>query len=179
MLERTDPSTLSGANAKKAFYINAYNILAIDLVLKHWPVESIRDIGSWIRPVWRREAGKIAGEPVTLHQVEHEILRPMGDPRIHMAIVCASLSCPDLAARPYRGSALEQQLDHQTRLFLSNPKKGAAERGEALAISKIFDWFAADFESGGGVRAWLRRYGVMSEADTLRYLPYDWRVNGS
>ena len=121
-LKEFSPERLRNRQEKLAFYINAYNILAIKVVLDHWPVQSIKDVGSWFSPVWKRQAGQIGGKTVTLDEIEHKILRTMAEPRIHMAIVCASLSCPDLRNEPYSAARLEEQLEDQTGKFLNNPK---------------------------------------------------------
>jgi hypothetical protein len=171
-----------------AFWINTYNILAIDLVVKSYPVESIKDIGSFFSPVWKRPAGTVNRREVTLHKIEHEILRPMGDPRIHAALVCASTSCPSLRREPYTAGDLDAQLDDTVRVWLASPEKGlridrAAKR---VILSPIFDWFEEDFAARGGAlafatayapdpeRAWLERHG--READIV-YLDYDWALN--
>ncbi len=188
-LAQVDPDELATRPERLAFWINAYNVLAIDLVARHQPLESIRDIGSLFSPVWDREAGRIRGRAVTLGQIEHEILRPMGDPRIHAAIVCASVSCPPLRREPWTASRLDAQLEDTLRSWLADPEKGArVERADAeVHLSRIFDWFEEDFEPRGGVlafvgaylpaddRAWLERNA--SRID-LEYLPYDWNVNG-
>ena len=164
---------------KLAFYINAYNILAIKIIIDHWPVSSIRDIGNWLNPVWKKDAGTIGGKNVTLHAVEHEILRKMGDPRIHMAIVCASVSCPDLRQEAYTARQLNAQLDAQSLNFLSNSKKGLLRQGNRVHVSKIFYWFEEDFDSMGGLVAFFRKYkpelpaGMEIETD----LNYDWELN--
>ncbi len=171
-----------------AFWINAYNIAAMDLVARGEPADSIRDLGSLFRPVWKRPAGVIAGRERTLHEIEHEILRPMGEPRIHAAIVCASVSCPALRREPWRAERLDAQLDDAMRRFLASPEKGLRLEAvrRTVRLSKIFDWFAGDFERAGGVlpfaarfapqpaRAWLRQ-----NADVARvaWLPYDWSLN--
>jgi len=100
-LASVDPAALETRSQRLAFWINAYNILAIDLVLGRYPVASIRDIGSFFSPVWKAEAGRIGGKARSLAEIEHEILRPLGEPRIHAAIVCASVSCPDLRREPF------------------------------------------------------------------------------
>ena len=111
---------LSTREEKLAFYINTYNILALKMVTDHWPIDSIKDIGSLLSPVWDKPAGELGGKTVTLGDVEHKILRPMGEPRIHLAIVCASVSCPDLRNEVYTAAKLEAQLDDQARRFLDN-----------------------------------------------------------
>ncbi len=175
-------------DAAMAFWIDAYNVLAIDTVLRAWPVDSIRDAGNLLWPVWKRDAGVAAGRPVTLHEIEHEILRSMGDPRIHSAIVCASTSCPSLRRAPFSGGDLDAALDDTMRAWLASPTKGMrVDRARRrITVSKIFDWFADDFDAVGGVRAVLARYAPEADrawlaangADApLDYFDYDWRLN--
>ncbi len=174
------PGQLEGDKERLAFYINTYNILAIKTVVDNWPVESIKDAGSFLKSVWKKKAGIIGGREISLHEIEHEILRPMGDPRIHMAIVCASISCPDLRTEPYTADKLNEQLDDQVEKFLSNPQKGLMVEGNKARTSKIFDWFEKDFKSTyGSVKAFISRYSNLSADAELRpNLPYNWSVNG-
>jgi hypothetical protein len=162
-----------------AFWINAYNILAIDLVVKHDPPESIKDIGSFFSPVWKRPAGTVNGEVVTLHQIEHEILRPLGEPLIHAAIVCASQSCPSLRRTPYTGANVKAEMAQQMRAFLRDRRKGARLDGRRLRLSMIFKWFKSDFEPVGGVRSFVRGYLDFDPGrkPRLDYLDYDWSLN--
>jgi len=174
-----DTNKLQGQNEKLAFYINAYNILAIKMVLDHWPVKSIKDAGSLFSSVWKKDVGKINQKTTSLHKVEHEILRKMAEPRIHMAIVCASVSCPDLRNEPYTSQKLSNQLDDQTQQFLKNDKKGLKLDGNTIIISKIFDWFEDDFDNQGGVKAFIRKFredlpaNIKIDAD----LSYNWNLN--
>jgi hypothetical protein len=188
-VEQTDPRTLSSRAERLAYWINVYNVLAIDTVVRHYPVDSIRDVGSFWNPVWKHPASRIAGRAVSLHHVEHEILRPLGDPRIHAAIVCASTSCPTLRRDPYRASTIDAQLDEAMRRFLADRDKGLRiERSDAtLHLSRIFDWFSEDFAGGGGVipsvtaylsgddRVWMENHGSLADVE---YLDYDWNLNG-
>jgi hypothetical protein len=188
-LAMCDPAKLATREDKLAFWINAYNVLAIDLVASHWPVASIKDVGSLLFPVWTHTAGQIHGKPYTLDQIENQELRPLGDPRIHAAIVCASLSCPALSREPYTAAQIDSELDAAFARFVANHEKGfAIERAEdKVRLSSIFKWFAEDFEKQGGVlamisryldaddRAWLDAHGASAKRE---YLPYDWRVNG-
>jgi len=183
-----------GRGPRMAFWIDVYNVLAIDTVVRHWPVDSIKDAGSFFRPVWGMDAGTVGGRVVTLHEIEHEILRPMGDPRIHMAIVCASTSCPSLAREPFDPARLDAQLDAAVRRFLADPRKGMSidRMSGTLTLSRIFDWFDEDFDDEDGVRGFLSSHIEHMEsipsADfgwlcctrskiRIRYLDYDWRVN--
>jgi len=161
-----------------AFYLNAYNILAIDKVAKHWPLFKLKSLGSYFKPVWAHPAGEVCGEPVTLRSLEHEILRKQGEPRIHFALNCASMSCPDLRLEPYMAEKLEAQLQDQTRIFFSQ-NKGVVVSVEKLRLSKIFYWFEEDFEEDGGVLAFVTDYlpAVEKNWKIEGYLDYDWAVN--
>jgi hypothetical protein len=171
-----------------AFWIDAYNVLAMDVVARHRPIASIRDVGSLLRPVWKRDAGVAAGAMRTLDEIEHDILRPMGEPRIHMAIVCASTSCPSLAREPFRPETLDSQLDAAARAFVANRDKGARVEAGGLRVSSIFQWFEEDFAASGGVPAFIRRHADaelaaaidrLGPSPRLSYLDYDWSLNGS
>jgi hypothetical protein len=165
---------------KLAFYINAYNILAIKMVLDHWPVQSIKEAGSLFRSVWNQPAGRAAGHETTLDGIEQGILRKLGEPRIHMAIVCASLSCPDLRSEPYTATRLDGQLDAASAEYLNNPTKGLRIEKGVVRVSKIFDWFAEDFAAGGGVEAFIAKHhpGLPAQLPVRANLPYDWSLNG-
>jgi Protein of unknown function, DUF547 len=170
---------LEGREETLAFYINAYNILALKMVVDNRPLASIRDIGSVFKSVWKRPAGNIGGQTVSLDDIENGRLRKMGEPRIHLAIVCASVSCPDLRTEVYRSDRLEAQLDAQCTDFLNNPGKGLRRSGERAEISKIFKWFADDFAVQGGVAAFVRRYHPLPDTVSLRpSIDYNWSLNG-
>ncbi len=187
-LEESDPGALATRDARLAFWVNAYNVLAIDLVARHWPVESIRDLGSLLRPVWKREAGRISGRAYTLDEIEHEIVRPLGEPRVHAVLICASTSCPALPREPLRAGRLGAQLDAAMRAWMADPGKGLRVERDAgrVWLSKVFDWFDEDFETAGGALAFAARHAppdarawieANRERATVRYLDYDWRVN--
>ncbi len=179
-LAAADPAMLKGREQTMAFWINAYNLLAIKTVLDTRVKKSIKDAGSLFTPVWKRKAGKVGGKKMTLHQIEHEILRPMGDPRVHMAIVCASLSCPDLRREAFDSDRLDFQLNEQARRFLDNTAKGLKADGNKLVISSIFDWFADDFGGEAGVIRFIRANARQPISDSARiddYFDYNWNLN--
>ena len=109
---------LQSQESRLTFWINVYNILAAKMITDHYPIESIKDVGSIFKSVWKRPAGNVGGEERTLNDIEHEILRKMDEPRIHVAIVCASVSCPDLRPESYKVEKLSDQLDDQMKKFL-------------------------------------------------------------
>ncbi len=178
-IENFDTNELTGNQEKLAFYINAYNILAIKMVLDHWPIESIKDVGSLFVSVWKKDVGKINHKVVTLNEIEHEVLRKLGEPRIHMAIVCASISCPDLRAEPYMSEKLSVQLNDQSQLFLQNKGKGFRLKGQVAEVSKIFGWFEEDFDSVGGIATFIKKYRKNLPMNIKIYsdISYDWDLN--
>ena len=135
-IEAARPSKLD-RDERIAFWINAYNVLTIDLVLHHYPVDSIKDIGSFFSPVWKKPVAEIEGQSVSLGRIEHEILRPMHEPRIHAAIVCASTSCPSLARTPFRPDHLDSDLTAAMQSWLSSPTKGIRIDRAAKRVSRL------------------------------------------
>jgi len=176
-LKQYDPTKLTEIQ-KKAFYINAYNFFAVSMVLQNWPVDSIRDVGNIFFPVWDKEVGEINGDIITLSQIEHEILRPMGDPRIHFAIVCASMSCPDLSKSIYTSQNLEQLLETQTKSFLNNSTKGVKIHKNEILVSSIFKWFRSDFDEHGGILNFIKKYKAIPDTPSnINFLQYNWKLN--
>jgi hypothetical protein len=170
-----------------AFWIDAYNTLAIDVVVKSQPIASIRDAGSLLRPVWKRPAGVVGGRSRTLDEIEHGILRPIGDPRIHAAIVCASTSCPSLAREPFDAARVDAQLDAAAARFVGDSRKGVRIEARTVRLSPIFRWFADDFEAGGGALAFVRRHAApdlvraldaLGPSPAITWFEYDWSLNG-
>ena len=157
------------------------------MITDHYPIESIKDVGSLFKSVWKRPAGKVGGKERTLNDIEHEILRKMNEPRIHVAIVCASVSCPDLRLESYTVGKLNEQLDDQMEKFLQSREKGMKldEKKNRVYLSSIFKWFKKDFESKGGVVKYISQYISAEEKKVLNnsklkvsYMDYDWKING-
>ena len=185
-LESYSLASLESRESKLSFWINVYNILAAKMITDHYPIKSIKDVGSFFKPVWKRVAGTVGGKERTLNDIEHEILRKMNEPRIHVAIVCASVSCPDLRQEVYSAGKLNEQLDDQMEKFLRSREKGMKldERKNRVYLSAIFKWFAEDFESRGGVLKYIGQYVTAEERKVLNnskikisYLYYNWKIN--
>lgn len=139
-----------------AFWINAYNALAIDTVIAHYPLKrrsfkglAFPSSSIWqIADVWKLQRRRIAGEKRSLDDIEHGIIRPdFREPRIHFALVCAAISCPKLRQDAYTGDTLEQQLQEQVATFLTDPSKGVSvnSKRKRIEVSSILEWFAEDF----------------------------------
>lgn len=171
-----NPATYGAVDEQKAFWINIYNFLTIDLIVREGERQTIKNLGGIFSSPWKRHAWTLAGSEYSLDDIEHKILRPMADPRIHFAINCASVSCPDLRSETYRPENLAGQLDEQVKITLQNSGKGLRIANEAVYVSKIFDWFSQDFENGN-VKAWLSDRVSFDEGLALKYLDYDWSLN--
>ncbi|WP_034041608.1 DUF547 domain-containing protein [Wocania ichthyoenteri] len=159
---------------KLAFWINAYNAMTIDLILRHYPIKSIKDI----KNPWKQRFWKLDKKWWNLNDIEHEILRKMDEPRIHFAIVCASVSCPKLLNEAYTASNLEEQLIKVTQCFLSDSTKNNISEN-TLKLSKIFQWFAKDFKQNGSLVDFLNQYsGVQISAKAKKsFKNYNWGLN--
>lgn len=180
-----DPNTLS-RDDRFAFYVNAYNAWTIKLILTGYPgVKSIKELGSLFRSPWKKKFVRLGGRMITLDTIEHDILRPQfKDPRVHMAVNCASKGCPPLWFEPFVGSRLDDQLNAATRAFINAPRFNRLE-GDTLYASRIFKWFSEDFNDDviGFVETYAQgelKAGLQAQRRTLalEYLDYDWSLNG-
>jgi hypothetical protein len=186
-LERVAVRDLN-SKEQMAYWINLYNALTVWVILDHFPVESIRDIdispGLFSDGPWGAKLLQIEGKKVTLDDIEHRILRPVyEDNRIHYAVNCASIGCPNLQPRAYTARNLEEMLEAGAREYVNSPR-GARFEGNRLVVSSIYDWFQEDFgDSEGDVIEHLITYASPDLAaklqvyrGRLRY-EYDWDIN--
>lgn len=168
---------------KIAYWINLYNAYTLKLILNHYPIESIKDIGSsiqvpFVNTPWDIKFIVLNGKKYDLNNIEHNILRKFGEPRIHFAIVCASSSCPVLRNEAYTGEKLESQLESQAVNFLLDPLRNRIF-GTDVRISKIFQWFKGDFTQSGSLVDFLNGYleKPIPASANVDFLPYDWGLN--
>lgn len=173
VLQSHQPEGTWPKNERLAYYINLYNARTVMLILDNYPTESIKKIN---RP-WDQKLIPLHGEMISLGDLEHQILRKMGEPRIHFAINCASASCPKLSNKAYLADDLDVQLDLATKDFIHSDRNRIGK--ERLQLSKIFKWYDKDF-TDGDVRAYLSNYTPVpiSRKVDIEYLPYDWSLNG-
>lgn len=185
LLSKNPPAANWAKADEMAYWINAYNAYTIRLVLDHYPVQSIKDIGSkiqipFVTTPWAAKFFRIGGEPMSLDHIEHGVLRKkFDDPRIHFALVCASMSCARLRNEAYSAGKLESQLDDQGREFVNNPAKNKISTSEAQ-LSKYFDWYKGDWQKNGqSVVKWVNRYSTtkMDDRTKITYLNYNWNLN--
>ncbi len=172
-----------------AYWVNVYNALTVQVVLDKYPVASIRDIkispGLFALGPWDKALITIDGEPITLNDIEHRILRPIWrDPRLHYVLNCASIGCPNLGSAAYSAGAVEDQLDAAARAYVNSDRGVWVENGQ-ISVSRIYDWFVEDF--GGTEQAVLEHLSVYARPDLRGRLSsigrisgqhYDWSLNG-
>ena len=202
-LAATDPAALKAASApdRLAFWINAYNACMLKRVVEHYPIEPAgglrglrnRAAGRPANSVWQIEdvfTGPhcpVAGTLRSQDEIEHEIVRPMGDPRIHFAVNCAAISCPPLVSEAYNGSLLDRQLDQRVAEFMADSTHfsvSVAGGRPVVRANKVLDWFKEDFGGEAGVLSFLAGYakGATREAlehpdARLEFFDYDWTLN--
>jgi len=171
-----------------AYWVNLYNALTVKVVLDHMPVDSIRDIdispGFFADGPWRKELLQVEGEGVSLDDIEHRILRPIWqDPRIHYAVNCASIGCPNLQPMAFTAANTAVLLDQAARDYVNHPR-GVRVTADGLVLSSIYNWFQPDFDSDGGVLAHIRLYAappLLERLGSLKVIDYvyDWQLNGA
>lgn len=172
-----------------AFLINLYNAATLKLIADNYPVESIKDIGNIVNGPWKQDVVRLWGEKVTLDHVEHDLLRPkFNDPRVHFAVNCASIGCPNLRNEAFRAADLENQLEDQTQKFLrDNTRNRLDAESKTLHISPIFKWFEEDFiKESGSVEKFVAPYFnekeravIQSGGVNIKHTDYDWSLNKS
>ena len=188
-LATVDLATLNPGQ-QEALYINAYNAFTLSLIVQNYPIASIRDLDGG-NP-WGVRRFDFANGTITLDQIENKHLRLLGDPRVHAAINCASISCPPLQGAPFLAETLDAQLEAAARDWV----RGFTLSGGVLTGSRIFDWYGDDFRKGygapdiagvdGKVEAalnfvahyWPEQAGALQGGGVkLAYGEYDWGLN--
>jgi hypothetical protein len=169
---------------RKAYFLNLYNAATVQLILRHYPVQSIKDIVPrlqipFVNSPWTIPFIRIAGGKYSLDHIEHGIIRKeFADPRIHFAVNCASASCPVLHQRAYTGHRLDEQLDQQARKFINDPRFNRINQ-DNIQISSIFRWYSGDFPRGPNFIDFLNQYSTLkiNPKANVTYQDYDWRLN--
>ncbi len=189
VLMKTDPNAIAKKN-RLAFWINVYNAFTLKVVVDQYPIKSIMSKTAYAlgKSNFQKKLVTINGMQYSLNDVENDIIRPMGDPRIHFAINCAAKSCPPLRAEAFEPARLGEQMDEMARNFINNPEKNSFDftKKEAM-VSKIFDWFKEDFDKyGSGVPAFISRYlppeqgkqlSAAGKTFKIKHHDYNWDLN--
>lgn len=174
LLGENTPTDNWSKEEKLSYWMNAYNAMTIDLILRNYPVSSIKDI----KKPWEQRFWKLGDKWYNLDEIEHQILRKMGDARIHFGINCASFSCPPLLNEAFSANKVDSQLDKVARAFINDTKRNSITASR-IEISKIFTWFKKDFTQNGSVIDFLNRYSntQINNNATVRSMDYDWNLN--
>jgi hypothetical protein len=188
-LEAVDVAAL-GRPEQWAYWANLYNAKTIDIVLDAYPVKSIKDISlggglvaAFTGGPWKAKVVKVAGQDLSLDDIEHGILRPVfKDPRVHYSVNCASIGCPNLMREAFTGAKLDAQLDAGAKAYINN-SRGISVSGGRVMASSIYDWFGADFGGPAGVIAHARRHAEpalkqkLESITTISSYDYNWSLN--
>lgn len=177
------PVQPDGQAALLAYYINAYNALAIEGILQGLSPSTLFGRARY----FKFKEWPLNGKSITLYDLEHKLIRPLGEPRIHFAIVCASKSCPVLRAEAYTAARLDSQLNDQAGQFVNDPFRNRFDASTKTAqLSEIFNWFDEDFKGAGSTQRFIARHasdpvvanGLAADQYKVEWIDYDWNLNG-
>jgi hypothetical protein len=146
----------------------------LKVVVDNYPTKSIKEINN----AWDKKIISSYKALLSLSDIEHKILRKMNEPRIHFAINCASISCPNLENKAFEPATLENQLELATKSFINDKTKNVISEKE-IKISEIFNWFASDFKVNGSVIDYINKYATtkIDKKAKIKYLEYNWSLN--
>lgn len=184
LLSKNAPDAESWSRHEQlAYWINAYNAFTIRLIVDHYPLKSIAELhpnpGHPGGTIWHQKLFRVGGTNKSLDEIEHQILRKQfHEPRIHFAVVCASVSCPPLRREAYREGMLEEQLHDQAVRFINDPQRNKISSNK-IEISQIFSWFQEDFTKNGSLTDFLNHYAnsTINPKASVKYLNYNWGLN--
>jgi len=173
MLSSQEPTDDWSTDELLAYYINLYNAYTVDLILKNYPVKSIKDIDS----PWTNEFVKVGDTEISLGGIENSVLRKMNEPRIHFAINCASISCPKLMNWAYTADKIDKQLEKATKEFINSDKNEIS--ANSAKLSSVFDWYKKDFKENGTIIDYVNQYSntKISSGTSITYKDYNWDLN--
>lgn len=172
-----------------AFWINAYNAVTIKGILREYPTSSIRNHTAKLfgYNIWKNLRLVVGGKQISLDAMEHQVLRKMGEPRIHFAIVCASIGCPRLLDEAYVPERLDEQLTLNSRAFFDDSTKFRYDAvRKRFYLSPILQWFGDDFgDTGPAQLNAIAPYisdadaarGATSGKGSMSFVDYDWGLN--
>lgn len=185
VLASNEPKSNWTSDQRLAYWINAYNAFTLDLILEHYPISSIKDIGAslkipFVNTPWDIKFINIGEEKMDLNNIEHGIIRKQFDePRIHFALVCAAISCPKLQNRAYVPERLDAQLTSAAKDFLSTSSKNKIKSADDAELSKLFNWYGGDFKKQTSLIGYLNKYAPtkLNEGAKISWKDYDWALN--
>lgn len=173
--EEKQPTDKWSKNEKLAYYINAYNVYTLKVVIDNYPTKSIKDIDN----AWDKKIVTSGKNKISLSDVEHKILRKMNEPRIHFAINCASFSCPNLLNEAFLPETIDKQLETVTKSFINDKTKNTITATD-IKISEIFNWFGSDFKTKKtSVIDFINKYSTVKidKKAKVKFLDYNWNLN--
>lgn len=188
-LSQANPQVRTSKDAKLAFWINAYNAVTVHGILREYPTSSIRNHTAKLfgYNIWKDLQLYVGGRAYSLEAIEHQTLRKMNEPRIHFAIVCASIGCPRLLNEAYTASKVQQQLEANAKDFFSRSQNFRYEsQSRRFYLSSIMSWFAEDFGSNQAaqlrtISKWLpdklAKAAAQAGSGSVSYLDYNWNLN--
>ena len=179
-LEKTFAENSWSDKRKKSFWINAYNAYTLKLILDHYPLKSITSISIKGKTAWKSPIAKIGGKVYTLDQIEHDNLRKtLFDPRIHVGVNCASISCPKLSNKAFTEKNIDTELNRLMTEFVNDGTKNLYGK-KRIEISQLFNWYKDDFTKKGSVIDYINSFAKtpVKPNAKIRYLEYNWNLNG-
>jgi hypothetical protein len=164
-----------GKKEQLAFYVNAYNAWILHEALAKYPTKSVKDA---LFTFFTSKRIKVAGDQTSFKALEDNVIRKMGDPRVHFALNCASRSCPPLDTEAFEGGKLDAQFEKLSKGFVNSDRGVRLAGGKSAALSKIFDWYKDDFKDGGPIDFINKRRSTPLPKDAkISYQEYDWSLN--
>ena len=176
MLTSTEPKENWSRNKKLAYYINIYNASTVSLILKNYPVKSIKDIKNALDIPFI----KIGKKTISLNYLENKIIRPVfKDPKIHFAVNCGAASCPKLSNNAFSEKNIDTLLQENLERFLKSSGIGIKQNGDKVELSKIFEWYADDFGGKDNLLKWITINSSLnlSKYSFKSFITYDWSLN--
>lgn len=176
-IQKFDKNKLKTKNEELAFLINLYNIYVISIIIENLPLNSIMDLGQGI---FDKKFIYINNQSFSLNDIEHNLIRKnFSEPRIHFALVCGAISCPDIRNEMYSSKKLNEQLEDQTKIFL-NLKKGVYIENNIIYLSTLFDWYKDDFgKTDDNIIKFINKYNkiTINSKNQIKFIPYLWDLN--
>jgi len=173
------PDRFPTFNSRLAYYIDAYNALAMYGVIQAGVPKRFGWLGRVRFFIIRRFV--MGGRSISLYRLENDVIRPLGDPRVHFALNCMSVSCPRLPRTAFTAAGIDQELEAAAREFVADPRNVNvdAERRE-VQLSAIFEFYTKDFLSKApSLLVYINRYRVDHIPPHYRVIfrNYDWSIN--
>jgi hypothetical protein len=186
-LSRAKPEAASSRESRLAYWINAYNAVTIKGILRVYPTDSIRNHTARVigYNIWTDLPLRVGGRDYSLDDIEHRVLRKLGEPRIHFALVCASKGCPRLRNEAWKSDQLDSQLTDNTRHFFSQPSNLSVSSDGTIVLSPLLDWYGEDFGADQAARMKALtpyipdalRSAWTQPAPRITFGDYDWSLN--